>query len=117
MDHPYQQHPLELDLSALERAAWQRGDYPTAALLGALEDMQGNPEPEELEQAQEETKAAERRVTEAENAVVAWEGATDKAHDALDKLRQRIELAKRVSDREEILADLAAAMAFLEVQP
>ena len=117
MNHPYQQHPLELDLSALERAAWQQGDYRMAGLLGALEDMQGNPEPEELEQAQEETKAAEKRAEEAEQTAAAWEGATDEAHNALDKLRQRIELAKRVSDREEILADLAAAMALLEVQP
>ena len=115
MDHPYQQHPLELDLSALERAAWQRGDYRMAGLLGAMEDMQGNPEPEELEQAKEETAAAERRATEAEQTAAAWETATDSAYGALDKLRQRIELAKRVSDREEILADLAAAMAFLEV--
>ncbi len=41
MSHPYQQHPLETDLSSAEREAWSSGDYERAELLGALMDQEG----------------------------------------------------------------------------
>ncbi len=114
MDHPYQPHPFDTDLATAERAAWQRGDYRMAALLGAVLDQEGKPEPEELEQAKEEAAAAERRAEEAESRASVLETAGDAAYDMLHALAQRIEAYPRVP-KAELLEALSTAMAALVV--
>ena len=88
-----------LDLSTLERNAWQRGDYVLAQALAMAEDVEERATQAEDQLSENETDTQKNYAACQE----AWADHNTKMFQRLDNLRQLVEQAARASGRELLL--------------
>ena len=106
-----------LDLATIERHAYADGDIRTAQLAAMALDAQreaeelaeeGSEEAQELRNERDDARADYDRCQEA------WGEHNEKMRAQLEELRQAIEVAARVSDRELILGRIGECLALID---